>query len=470
MTSCSTSPQPPRTGASAALGASASAAMPSPSLLARWSSRRDFLLAQAQVAAILFIANLGNNFPNSYPRNDNVNPTMFWVVCGGMAVAALATMKHVDSDPRRGVQLLGRAQTEEWKGWMQFAFIMYHYYRMFSAYNEIRLFVSSYVWMTGFGNFLYFDIKQDFSADRAISMWLRINYFPLLLSFFLDVKLELYYVVPLHTTGFFVTMATCWIASWLKESRGMSYWNSRIAALVLCTVAHVAFYETDAVNLLSLASDEYLFRFQSDKYSALVGIWSGLFWKKLGAYMQWAYNGQGGEKVHAKWIQRAAGASLIFIWWYGFGFLTDKYTYNPVHPYVFWMPVAGWLMVRNSSKYLTEVHSSALEFFGRITLETYVLQFHVFMCKNVQHIPIVIPGSGPDGHPAARFLNMLLCGFAFVPLAAWARRVTVTTQNSVVELMKEIRSGGKSQELPSHSASEGVQLVGGGQNGNGAKS
>jgi hypothetical protein len=33
-------------------------------------------------------------------------------------------------------------------------------------------------------------------------------------------------------------------------------------------------------------------------------------------------------------------------------------------------------MIRNSSKYLCELHSEALEFFGKITLETYVLQFH----------------------------------------------------------------------------------------------
>ena len=57
----------------------------------------------------------------------------------------------------------------------------------------------------------------------------------------------------------------------------------------------------------------------------------------------------------------------------------------------------GWLLLRNCSKLLTEVYSPVLEFFGKITLETYVLQFHVFMCKDVQHIPIVIPGSGADG-------------------------------------------------------------------------
>lgn len=116
------------------------------SLLERWSSKTEFLMAQCQVAVILLIAHLGNIFPKSYHRNENHDPTMFYVVCGAMLVAALATMQRKETDPKRGVQLLSRAQTEEWKGWMQFAFIMYHYYRMYSAYNEIRCFVSAYVW------------------------------------------------------------------------------------------------------------------------------------------------------------------------------------------------------------------------------------------------------------------------------------------------------------------------------------
>jgi len=43
---------------------------------------------------------------------------MVLVMLGG----AIYTMKHEPGT--RGVQLLSRDQTEEWKGWMQFVFIM----------------------------------------------------------------------------------------------------------------------------------------------------------------------------------------------------------------------------------------------------------------------------------------------------------------------------------------------------------
>ena len=51
---------------------------------------------------------------------------------------------------------------------------------------------------------------NDYSVERFVPMILRISYFPLLLSFFLSVPLELYFVVPLHTTGFDVAMMTCY--------------------------------------------------------------------------------------------------------------------------------------------------------------------------------------------------------------------------------------------------------------------
>lgn len=183
-----------------------------------WKGGKDFVMAQVQVVIILVIAYIGNNWKYSYPRNDNHNPAMFWVMNIALLVAGALTWKHDIKESARGVQLLSRSQTEEWKGWMQWAFIMYHYYRMYAVYNEIRVFVSAYVWMTGFGNFLYFDKTKDFSLERAVSMWIRINYFPLMLSVFINVPLELYYVVPLHTAGFFIAMATCFFSTEDRKS------------------------------------------------------------------------------------------------------------------------------------------------------------------------------------------------------------------------------------------------------------
>merc|ERR1719343_34417 len=75
--------------------------------------------------------------------------------------------------------------------------------------------------MTGYGNFLYFDKKQDFSLTRVASMLVRINWFPMLLAIFVGggplTGIELYYVVPLHTIGFLMTYATCLLMQFLER-------------------------------------------------------------------------------------------------------------------------------------------------------------------------------------------------------------------------------------------------------------
>lgn len=435
-------------------------------LMAQWKSRRAFVTAQYQVFGILAIAYAINNWPVSYPREENHKEGLFWCLIAGLVVAAVCTMKHEPDSTNRGVQLLSRDQTEEWKGWMQFVFIMYHYYRNRSIYNEIRVFVSAYVWMTGFGNFLYFDKKQDFSLERMVSMWMRINYFPIMLSLFLGVKLELYYVVPLHTVGFFMTMATCYLAKVLRDKypQKLDHEKANMAALGICLLVHVLFFETSAKGLLTWFSPEYSFRFGTDKYSAWIGMVCGFLWGRFKTYMQWCYgvddsNGdssaasevssgdseadtkklQNPKKQQAMYIQRASGFALILGWYFMFGSETNKVVYNPRHPFVFWMPIAGFLLLRNSSKRLTEMHSTVLEFLGRITLETYVLQFHVFMCKNVQFIPVVIPGSGVNGLAVLKFVNMLITGAGFIALSWYARQSTIVIQESVTELVTDMK-------------------------------
>ena len=70
-------------------------------------------------------------------------------------------------------------QTDEWRGWMQWGFIVYHYFAAVEAYNGmesplgetlsiysvaslfavIRVYVSAYLWQTGFGNWRFFATK-----------------------------------------------------------------------------------------------------------------------------------------------------------------------------------------------------------------------------------------------------------------------------------------------------------------------
>ena len=226
-------------------------------------------------------------------------------------------------------------------------------------------------------------------------MWLRINYFPCLLSVVLRVPLDLYYVVPLHTAGFFIALFTSLLGTKLDRWRHRqeqqqqleatiirhpflttkllrTKWHCNAVAIVLCCIVHVLFYETPVVNCLLMISKEIHFRFQADKYSVLIGIISGFFWKDFSAILQRLHGENDNnnnnnddeeqqqlllpssdittekssdttstttttktvdEKIKARqtraiWMQRIGGAALIALWYLLFS-IGDKYKYNP---------------------------------------------------------------------------------------------------------------------------------------------
>ncbi|GFP98494.1 probable o-acetyltransferase cas1 [Phtheirospermum japonicum] len=108
---------------------------------------------------------------------------------------------HNDKSPLSGksIMYLNRYQTEEWKGWMQVLFLMYHYFAATEIYNAIRVFIAAYVWMTGFGNFSYYYIRKDFSLARFMQMMWRLNFLVFFCCVVLNNNYMLYYICPMHT-------------------------------------------------------------------------------------------------------------------------------------------------------------------------------------------------------------------------------------------------------------------------------
>jgi hypothetical protein len=103
-------------------------------------------------------------------------------------------------------EVFNRDQTEEWKGWMQVAFLFYHYFHAEEAYNSIRVFITCYVWMTGFGNFSFFYIKGDYSLVRVLQMIWRLNF---LVIFMLDARNNLHSLLHLFVAYILLFHGLC---------------------------------------------------------------------------------------------------------------------------------------------------------------------------------------------------------------------------------------------------------------------
>ena len=80
---------------------------------------------------------------------------------------------------------------------MQVAFVAYHYTNNNDVYVPIRWCVSAYVWLTGFGNGVYFWSSGDFSFKRFAQQLWRMNFLCLFLSLSTGTPWIEYYLLPL---------------------------------------------------------------------------------------------------------------------------------------------------------------------------------------------------------------------------------------------------------------------------------
>jgi N-acetylneuraminate 9-O-acetyltransferase len=138
----------------------------------------------------------------------DVSSLKFWGLWALITMVALVSIRPVHKSLTKPLQ---RDQTEEWKGWMQLMFILYHYFEQKELYNAIRVYIACYVWMTGFGNFSYYYVKADFTLARFAQMMWRLNFFVFFVCVTMDNEYMLYYICPMHTFFTWTVFIPLWI-------------------------------------------------------------------------------------------------------------------------------------------------------------------------------------------------------------------------------------------------------------------
>ena len=382
---------------------------------------RSFSRELTKLGVLITFAYICENvFPKAEKEHDMDTFWSFTLIL--LIVSVFNTRESKNSD------VLNREQTEEWKGWMQFMFLMYHYFSAHEVYNYIRVFITCYVWMTGFGNFSFFYMKADYGAVRLLHMVWRLNFLVFFLCMAMGNSYILYYICPLHTFYFIVVYVIMVVyKKYNYTEHGMKV-KLAVAALVIFIIWDLDMNVFDKIFwFLGHTSTEgapqgkmweWYFRTSLDHWSTLFGV---IFALNYPATVLWV------KKIETlptktMWVIKVLTASILLVvcaMWAVIVLPMDKLNYNEYNAYLSAIvPMLTYIYMRNLTPWLRTHYLEPLHSLGKITLETYLMQHHIWLNSNAKTVLVILPGSPR--------LNMVIVSVVYIAVSKELYRLTMS--------------------------------------------
>ncbi|EKJ68771.1 hypothetical protein FPSE_11039 [Fusarium pseudograminearum CS3096] len=327
--------------------------------------------------------------------------------------------------------ILARDQTEEWKGWMQAAILVYHWTGASTSlpiYIFIRLLVAAYLFQTGYGHTIYFLSKKDFSFRRIASVLLRLNILSCALPYVMGTDYMFYYFAPLVSFWFLVVYATMAVCSSFNDSFkvvGIKILASFIFFTLVLNVTPLMkwlFAILELVFRIKWDLNEWEFRVTLDGAIVFVGMLAGVVHQRVERDAFWYTN-----------YKFAAIPSLIAV--FGFGYfcssMETKAIYVLLHPVISIFPVLGFIGLRNAITPFRNRYSTAAAWLGKCSLETFILQFHVFLAGDTRGVLLldIFKGDGSLINDRWRALAVI------VPVFLWISHLVAEASGQIVKLI-----------------------------------
>ncbi|GFO12587.1 cas1 domain-containing protein 1-like [Plakobranchus ocellatus] len=303
-------------------------------------------------------------------------------------------------------KILNRDQTEEWKGWMQVMFVWYHYFKAKEWYNWIRIYIACYVWMTGFGNFSFFWVRSDFSLWRMLKMLFRLNFLVIFVAIVTNNEYMLYYICAMHTYWFltvyvFMRVLSSWNrVSHLMAAKFLAYAVFNAIVFDIPGVSQAVFRPLHLILGLHNGKPdimhEWSFRAGLDHWACFFGMlcaYNYPHFEHLMAYVD-SKSSDSHEVLRKLLIRLGLTAACLcagFVWFFVFMGL-EKYPYNSFHPYTSLIPILCFIILRNIHPVLRSYHIGLFAWLGKITLETYLSQLHIYLLANARTLLTLMTG------------------------------------------------------------------------------
>ncbi|KAJ3065319.1 hypothetical protein HDU98_011316 [Podochytrium sp. JEL0797] len=295
---------------------------------------------------------------------------------------------------------LNRDQTDEWKGWMQFAILVYHYTggsKIIPIYAVIRVMVASYLFMTGFGHFTFFFKKADFGFLRLARVLVRLNLLSIALSYVMQTDTLFYYFGPLVSFWFLIVYATMGIYSAGNSNPTILVSKLALSNFIAYAFTHFPFIYTPFFNLcenlfaVRWNAKEAAFRLALDQYAVHFGMLCAYLMISLKTAESGAtpgtYNWLNAisTSIVNRWSQIktyaviSSGVVLLAYTLFLSTVTITKSQNNAYHPYISLIILGAFVILRNTTEPLRKTTSVFWRWIGGFSLETFILQYHMWL-------------------------------------------------------------------------------------------
>lgn len=197
-----------------------------------------------------------------------------------------------------------------------------------------------------------------------------------------------YYFAPLVSFWYLVVYATLFLGRQYNERAIFLLGKIAISASIVAILHATPFVIEPLFGFLETAcnihwsASEWRFRVNLDILIVYVGMIAAVLYGKLQDmritdHPKWPWIHRGGLTV----------CGLGLVWFFAFELSRrDKFAYNDLHPFVSIIPIVAFVLLRNATPVLRAASSKFFAFIGTCSLETYILQYHIWLAGGTRAV------------------------------------------------------------------------------------
>ena len=282
----------------------------------------------------------------------------------------------------------------------------------------------------------------------------RLNLLTIILAYVMNTDYVFYYFAPLVSFWYMVVYATMALGS-RHNDRTIFLVCKIFSAMAITTcvikeewILKEVFSILESICNISWSAKESSFRLKLDYWIIYPGMLTAV------AFMKIRDNRLADHPLWPAAVKVSVGSSIVgLLWFFAFELLQpSKFTYNHWHPYISWIPIISFVILRNANPTLRSASSQMFGFIGRCSLETFIVQYHLWMAADTKGLLVVIPWT------RWRMANMIVTTTIFVWLSNQVSQATTIMTTWICGSGK----GSGPSSLPTHNTNTGISGSGGG--------